>query len=224
MLLYWSMFGTGALAMTVYIMIRCRQAHIAPVKTIAFTILCLIGGFLSGKLVAAFTAWDTFIQNGLFSVGQSIIGPVFCDILLVPLVGRPFGLKREFVHDLCGPSLAILIAFQRIGCFFEGCCGGIITTIGEFSFQWPAQLIESVGDFVIFGILLDFEKSGKYKGRLYPLFLIYYGILRFLVEFVRIPQKVILSLSHWQWWAIAAIVIGYFWNKFVKEKSYGDNS
>lgn len=223
MIVYWTLFGIGALAMTAYIVLRCRQAGIGYIRTIMFTFVCLIGGFLAGKLMAALSNWDSVMEAGFFSVGQSIMGPVFCDILLVPVAGHLFGLKKEFVHDLCGPSLAILIAFQRIGCFFEGCCGGILATIGSMSFRWPAQIMESIGDFLIFGILLDYEKTGRYKGRLYPMFLFYYGCLRFLVEFVRIPEKRILFLSHWQWWAIAAVCVGYFWNNSVKEKNYENN-
>ena len=182
--------------MTVYIVIRCRQAKVRCIRTIMFTLLCLIGGIISAKLMAVIHNWDTAMEVGPFAVGQSIMGPVFYGILLVFLAERLLGFERAFAHILCAPSLAILIAFQRVGCFFEGCCGGIMTTLGNLSFRWPAQIMESIGDFLIFGILLDYEKSEHYQGRLYPLFLIYYGILRFFVEFVRVPQRSFLSLSN----------------------------
>ena len=220
---YWLMLGLGTVAMVIYVWLQRKKHGLSGCQSIVFTLLCAAGGFMAGKLLTALLNWEQVSQNGFFSGGQSIFGPIFLDILIVPLIGRIFKISRRNAHDLCGPCLALLIGCQRIGCYFAGCCAGWLVTLSGFTFRLPAQMIESLGDFLILGVLLDKEKSGQYEGRLYPLFLMYYGALRFFVEFLRVTEKSILFLSHFQWLSLLAILIGYLWNEYEKGRYHEKN-
>lgn len=113
--------------------------------------------------------------------------------------------------DLCGPCVAIMIGCMRVGCFWGGCCGGWKMCIGDVRFNWPTQAMESVGDFAILFGLAQASEEEKYAGKLYPLFLVSYGIMRFFLEFLRDTAKDWLYLSHGQWFSLVAILIGLIW-------------
>ena len=100
----------------------------------------------------------------------------------------------------------------RIGCFLEGCCGGVVCTLGNNSFKWPTQIMEAFLDFGILVWLLIIEsRSDKRRGLLYPRFMISYGLVRFIIEFFRDTPKDWLGLSHGHWFSIVSFVAGLVW-------------
>jgi phosphatidylglycerol---prolipoprotein diacylglyceryl transferase len=100
--------------------------------------------------------------------------------------------------DLFGPSVALGLFFARIGCFMAGCCYGKETPL-----PWgvtftdpqslarlgvplhPTQLYEAAGGLFLFLFLTWMEKRKSYEGQIFWLFLLFYSLLRFLVEFFR---------------------------------------
>ena len=83
----------------------------------------------------------------------------------------------------------------------------MIEYMGE-SFQPPTQIIDGAWDFFLMGLLLYLNLDGKREGAAYPAFMIGYGVMRFLVEFLRDTEKNWLYLSNGQWFSLIAIVIG----------------
>lgn len=98
-----------------------------------------------------------------------------------------------------GPALAIGHAIGRLGCFFHGCCYGkscalpwAISVTDPLSSTrpldtplHPTQLYESIALTGLFFILLKLQKSSiSPKGHLI-IYLLYYGIFRFINEFFR---------------------------------------
>lgn len=107
--------------------------------------------------------------------------------------------KQEFLpyFDLVMPAVSLAQGFGRIGCFFAGCCYGqktdlwfgITFTQSDFAPNGvkllPTQLISSAGDFIICGLLLLYAKKNTVKGRVASMYMILYGIGRFIIEFFR---------------------------------------
>ena len=87
-----------------------------------------------------------------------------------------------------------------------------------YSFQWPTQAMESIGDTGILLWLLEAERENRNRGQLYPMFLLSYGVLRFLIEFFRDTPKNWLWLSHGQWFSILAMLIALPVLKVCAEK------
>ncbi len=94
--------------------------------------------------------------------------------------------------DLMAPSLPLGHAFGRIGCLINGCCYGFAYDgFGSVHYpQWgvtafPVQLLFSVINLIICGILLWMEHRGIWKKRLFLAYLLLYSIGRFLGEFAR---------------------------------------
>jgi phosphatidylglycerol---prolipoprotein diacylglyceryl transferase len=87
-------------------------------------------------------------------------------------------------------------AIGRIGCFLAGCCYGAF--IGESGVRHPTQLYEAGGLFVFAGMLSAHQRRGGH--RLVPLYLIAYGTLRFMLEFLRGDDRggwLVFSTSQW---------------------------
>ena len=97
--------------------------------------------------------------------------------------------------DMMVIPLALGLALGRIGNFINGELYGRITTLPwgvKFQniegFRHPSQLYESGKNFLMFAVLWIIRKKDLPKGFLFFSFISMYGLLRFLIEFVRAPD------------------------------------
>jgi phosphatidylglycerol---prolipoprotein diacylglyceryl transferase len=108
------------------------------------------------------------------------------------------GLAVWSIGDLLAPYIALGQAIGRIGCLSAGCCyGKVCENWWAIKFSdpnslaptginlYPTQIYESVGDFVIFLILLNVTKRRKFSGQALLLYFVLYSSLRFIIEFYR---------------------------------------
>ena len=124
------------------------------------------------------------------------------------------------IADCAAPAIAFGLSIGRIGCFLNGCCYGIPSSFGFifpltspagecFPYQrlFPTQLTSSLNLFLIGLVLHIFKKRGIAKHKLLLLFLIFYAVHRFFIEFLRGDVRpVILNLTLFQVVSIALIV------------------
>ena len=134
--------------------------------------------------------------------------------------------------DILGPAMALAHAFGRVSCFMQGCCFGkpapngfplavrfppgspaaarypsILTSGSEPVF--PVQLFESAGNILMCAILLLLLRKRKYAGTIGGIYLILYGVMRFLIEFMRGDHTdSILGLTPSQFIAVAIAIPG----------------
>lgn len=111
--------------------------------------------------------------------------------------------------DLVGLILPLLLSFVRIGCFLGGCCFGLPARIGvrypDLCFLphdrscrtyraginpqarvFPVQLVEAAANAALFGLLLwRLAITPVFDGRTLWLYLIGYGVSRFVTDFFR---------------------------------------
>ena len=207
---YWLTLGIGTLGM-LYCILRRRDRFALPrIKSVLITAILTAVGVAGAMLLFV-------LENGLPAGGFSFFGSVFLIPLLMPLAGRLFRLTCAQTLDICAPCVAVMIGCMRFGCFLCGCCGGWEVCIGELCFAWPTQAVESIGDFVILGLLLKWGEADRYTSHLYPMFMLLYGVMRFYIEFFRDTPKDWLYLSHGQWFSLIAIVVGALWVFLTKK-------
>lgn len=79
----------------------------------------------------------------------------------------------------------------------------------------PVQIYEALYSYAIFWALLGMQLSRRFaQGVLFWSYIILYGLLRFLVSFVRQPEPgeaVLLGLSMGQWLSLATVLAGLAW-------------
>ncbi|MBO5262450.1 MAG: prolipoprotein diacylglyceryl transferase [Clostridia bacterium] len=120
-------------------------------------------------------------------LGACIAGLIFMKLVKVP---------KDVYLDGCAFFAPLFHAFARIGCFFAGCCYGIESSFGFICAnnkyidlgnvrRFPVQLLESMENFLIVGLIAILMKKKKLKGRLFYLYLLIYSVCRFINEFLR---------------------------------------
>lgn len=106
-------------------------------------------------------------------------------------------LQRTAFTDIYAVATPLFHTFGRIGCFLGGCCYGIESRFGFLItdnpisptvcgvVRFPVQLVEAGGNIVLFIILLYLFCRQRFTGRLLPLYLLSYPVMRFALEFLR---------------------------------------
>ena len=216
--LYKLMMAVGATGVCVCLLLRRKRFDLRVWQCFVFSALAVAVALLGAKILYTLENWEAVQKNGFSWSGVSLFGSVFLIPALMPLVGKMFGLRPGQATDICGPCATVMLGFVRAGCRFSGCCGGWWIQVGERGFRWPTQVVESIGAFAILGFLLQMEEDGECSGKLYPLFMVIYGGLRFVVEFFRDTVKPWIGLGHGQWFGLAAILIGILWIKNIEVK------
>jgi phosphatidylglycerol:prolipoprotein diacylglycerol transferase len=133
------------------------------------------------------------IWHGGMSFHGGLIGVVFVGILFA------WKNKKSFwkLADLLTVTAPLGLALGRIGNFINGelygrttsVPWGVVFPLGGPLPRHPSQLYESALEgFVLFAILWRFKDKKIPEGGILPLFLIFYGIFRFLIEFFREPD------------------------------------
>lgn len=114
---------------------------------------------------------------------------------------RP-GLPFWAVADAAAPSIALGQAVGRLGCLSAGCDYGLpsnlpwaITFTSEYAHEkvgvplnvalHPTQLYESLTTLLLFLFLLHLHRKRSFRGEVFAVYLITYGMARFLLEFFR---------------------------------------
>ena len=203
----------GAVAMLACTIYRRKKYFLNILQCVVFTVLLTLVGVAGAKLLFAmesgFQAWD----------GVSFFGSVFLIPVVMPLIGLLFRLRPNQALDVCAPCVAAMIACLRINCFVSGCCGGWEVCIGSLCFAWPTQIIDSLWDLLLMERMMTRELKVPSDGKLYPMFMVLYSVMRFFLEFLRDTPKDWLMLSHGQWFSLAALLLGVVWIVFLKKRN-----
>lgn len=186
-------------------------------------------GLIAPSIISAIISYIKGSSEGLdFASGLTFLGGLIGGVVsfLIVYYWKRSKYKSKLTDMLSIAPCCITVAhgFGRLGCFFAGCCYGIETgTWLDLSFpiwssEWeiigyhkhlPTQLYEAIFLFILFGImsLLVLKKDFKHNMSIY---LIAYGIWRFLIEFVRGDDRgtFIGNISPSQFWAIIMVLIG----------------
>lgn len=152
--------------------------------------------------------WQRTLYTGRSLVGALIFGFLGAEIAK-PLVGYPLPPNDRFAA-----LIPFSFAIGRIGCLLNGCCRGIPYD-GPFSIVYadgiprhPTQLYEIIFQLCA-GIGAVILVKYKYlSGCIFSLYLIGYGIFRFLIEFIRETPKSFGPFSAYQWLSLLMVVLG----------------
>jgi prolipoprotein diacylglyceryltransferase len=75
--------------------------------------------------------------------------------------------------------------------------------------RWPAPAVEGLFQIIIFITILLLQRRGMLRDRLFFLYLITYGLFRFLHEFMRDTPRVFYGLSGYQFIALVMAALGF---------------
>ena len=155
------------------------------------------------------------LGSGMTFIG-GLIGGVACFLAIYFIFRKKYTTRLYEVISLLPCSILIAHAFGRIGCFFAGCCYGKETD-SFLGIQFPdlphpvhpTQLYEAAFLFVLFAVSVYLILKKDFKHNL-SLYLIAYGVFRFLIEYVRGDDRgeLVGFVSPSQFWSIIMAVAG----------------
>lgn len=156
-----------------------------------------------------------FKLGGMTFIG-GLIGGVATFLVIYAFFWKKYDATLFDVLSIIPCPILIAHAFGRIGCFCAGCCYGKETdSIFGIKFPGmstpvhPTMLYEAIFLFVMFFVCGFLLLRFKFNYNM-PLYLVTYGIFRFLIEYVRGDERgsFVAGMSPSQFWSIVMVALG----------------
>ncbi|HHW41846.1 MAG TPA: prolipoprotein diacylglyceryl transferase [Syntrophomonadaceae bacterium] len=189
----------GILAATLLLVKKLEKQGKSAQFVIDLVILMVVAGIIGARLVYVFLYEPGYYlahplqilmlsQGGLAFYGALLFG-LLAGYLYLRKIGVPF---LAFL-DLAAPAVALGYSFARIGCFLNGCCYGVPTNLPwgvvfpavDDLPRHPTQLYSLLSGIVIFVILELVSRRIRFRGQIFSLFFILYGLSRSVIELFR---------------------------------------
>lgn len=177
------------------------------------------GAFMGAKLAYIFAEiwfdWDRPDFWLRLATGKSILGGLLGGYAGVELMKR-LVLHEKSTGDAFAVILPVGLLLGRIGCWAQGCClgkpvpGNFLLALQDRAgvTRWPAVPVEMVFLTVMLALILFWNWQGRFRDRLFFIFLAAYGLFRFLHEWMRDTPKWGGVISGYQVIALAMAVLG----------------
>lgn len=155
------------------------------------------------------------IRNG----GMAVEGAILFSLIFIIIYTKFKNISTIKILDKMAVFVPLGHSIGRIGCFLNGCCYGRETNFFlsvKFPFLekrvHPTQLYYSFLYFVLFLILFKLSKKLRdFKGIIFSVYMISFGIIRYFVDFLRGDlKKTYLGLYSTQIIAVFIFLIGCF--------------
>lgn len=230
----------GLLGMVSALVFRARRApDISVGSVVVGTLYCMAGGLLGGKVLYAVVGalqgmgsfWRILTSGGLVYYG-ALIGMVgfialYCFFFCKPVLQ---------MIDLGMYGIPLFHAFGRVGCFVSGCCYGVEWPYGltlvnpplglEHVRLFPVQLVEAACCLGIYALIVVYGRKSRPPGSLLGLYMLFYGMIRFIMEFFRGDdiRGFVGVLSTSQFISIFMVALGIFTLSIVQRRQRRSSS
>lgn len=149
-----------------------------------------------------------FLESGGESFdAMSLYGAIFFMPVLYFVLARFLHVDIRKVFDLLTPCTVYTLLCSRFNCLHSGCCLGL--PIAETGLRWPTREIEIVYYILFLACMYPMIDEGLTEGEVYPLYVMTYSSLRFVIEWMRVYDgEGIMHRAHA--WALISLLIASF--------------
>lgn len=229
---FWAL---GALAGAWILRFELKRYGHNPDLAANLVLAAVFGGLVGARLLFIIEEWSGFKERPLefllSGAGFSWHGGLLLGTLAATWAVRRHGIPWLKAADISAPAAALGYGIGRIGCFLAGdATWGKVTDVPwAMAFPnaiagWidpltgvpyppdakvhPTQIYELIQSLVVFGILWPLREKDYPDGSIFWLYLMLAGLMRFLVEFIRVNPVIGLGLTEYQWISLATIIVG----------------
>lgn len=201
--IYWyGLIITVGIAIALFLVWKNRENQKIKWDDITdFVLYAIPIGIICARLYYVIFNWDYYGNNliDIFKIwngGLAIYGGIIGGIITAFVFCKRRKISFLDLCDYCAPYLAFCQSVGRWGNFVNREAYGQITNsflkmgifneaTKEYIFVQPTFLYESICTFIIFIILLRINKSKKFSGQSFYIYMILYGIARACIEGLR---------------------------------------
>jgi len=210
----WPVYSYGVLLAAAYLtalqlaVVRARHRGVDGARVMDLGIYLIIAALVGAKLMLVIVDFKYFFANpselkSLVSAGGVFYGGLIGALITAIVLVRRYNFRIWTTADLFAPGIALGHVIGRLGCLMAGCCYGRPTDV-----PWgitftnpdaatnvgtplgiplhPTQLYDAGAELLILILLLVTERRGRpFEGRTFWLYMLLYGISRFIIEFFR---------------------------------------
>lgn len=217
--IYYAFHILGILSAILFISIYCKKYQVEVYKALLLASVTWLIGYLWVYVLA-------WIENMFSYWGANNIVRGFVWFPLIALIPiRYLRIDRNKAFDMLAPCAALVDGVSHLGCMFTGCCYGYPADVGLFNIAFekilfPIQPIESVVALLIAVICVLYAKKNHYNGngKVYPIFLILFGVTRFFLEFLRDNEKIFCGISILAIHAAIMALVGFIWLLVIRKR------
>jgi phosphatidylglycerol:prolipoprotein diacylglycerol transferase len=187
-------------------------------RLVLIYVAALAGAFLGAKIVylaaEGWLHWHDANRWVILATGKSITGALLGGYLAVEAAKRLVG-YRQSTGDWFAIIAPLGIMLGRVGCILQGCCLGEVCSPSWFTMndasgvaRWPAALVELIFNALMLGVVLLMRWRKILPGQHFHIYLMAYGIFRFMHEFLRDTPRILGPISGYQIAALAVAMLG----------------
>jgi phosphatidylglycerol:prolipoprotein diacylglycerol transferase len=174
-------------------------------------------------------AGATYLADGVWP-GIRFYGTVLFVTISLWIFSKILKLKWPQLMDYYAPVDIFALVIMKFNCLRFGCCAGIEVSLPTGScFCFPSQIVELLVALFIFALLMALEFMDKCNGYRYSLYLICYGLTRFILDAWREDRGRLfnfedLRVSVAQLFCIVLVCLGILSICFVKRQKSNNNT
>lgn len=162
---------------------------------------------------------------GIKDVGVKLYGLVLLDFIAIFPVSKILKIDKMEFGDFIAPPIMAVCASSKINCLINDCCRGMVICYnGSVPVYFPSVIVEMMIWFILVALLILVERKKQITGSLWPILMIWFGVVRFLVDFLRGSEwekkPYFLTLSGGQFWSLVTLVIGVFFLVYAFHKHW----
>lgn len=196
---------------------ECRKRLEFRQSTIwLISVLHTVVGVMFVKFFALLEAgFNSEIAGNMSLYGGIFFMPAFY-LVLIKVTGK----NSADIFDIFTICMIFTLLCARMNCIFSGCCMGKCIVEGG-TFKWPTRELEILYYVVlIFVLKRKIFKQGT-RGTLYPIYMISYGVFRFVIEWFREADSNFIYVFHKAHiWSLISICVGLIIYRHLKQTKH----
>lgn len=195
------LMSASAIFMMIWLYIIRDRFSYRTYMIVPLSVIHVLYGIFTVKIFA-------FAESGMQAQSKgamSLYGAVFFMPVLYRIYALLLKCRPATVFDTFTVGMIFTLICARVNCFISGCCLGKI--VPGTQARWPTRELEILYYLILMEVMIFRIRKRKAKGELYPVYMISYGVFRFMLEFFRESGKTgIFHNAHY--WSALSVLIG----------------